>query len=121
MTETGFSEGGETLLSIELRGCLALIFILSAPVFSSRLGEKRVNMVEILQTKSLIGSHGHMKPTSVRYIFKTFFSPQTKNTLFFHFKRKKEGGKKMTKRSEVITFKALIAQRGKKGMTGLVN
>lgn len=94
MTETGFSEGGETLLSIELRGCLALIFILSAPVFSSRLGEKRVNMVEILQTKSLIGSHGHMKPTSVRYIFKTFFSPQTKNTLFFHFKRKKEGEKK---------------------------
>lgn len=37
MTETGFSEGGETLLAIELQGCLALIFILSSPMFPSLL------------------------------------------------------------------------------------
>lgn len=41
MTETGFGEGGETLLPIELRGWLALIFIPSSPVFSSRQGEKK--------------------------------------------------------------------------------
>ncbi len=43
MTETGFSEGGETLLSTELRGCLALIFysLLSSVPISS---EKMVNM-----------------------------------------------------------------------------
>lgn len=35
MTETGFSTGGETPLSIELQGCLTLIFILSSPVFPS--------------------------------------------------------------------------------------
>lgn len=37
MTETGFSEGGETPLAIELQGCLALIFILSSPMFPSLL------------------------------------------------------------------------------------
>lgn len=58
MTETGSSEGGETLLAIELQGCLTLIFILSSPLFPSPL-EKMVNIrVEILQFRSPLGSHG---------------------------------------------------------------
>lgn len=71
MTETGFSEGGETSVSIELQGRLALIFILSSTNSSSHLFWKDGQYgVEILQSKSLIGSHRHMnqKATFVRSV-----------------------------------------------------
>lgn len=90
MTETGFGEGGETLLPIELRGCLALFFILSSPVFSSRQGEK----------KKKKGQYGGNITAQIAYwltrtheiqllsgtVFNYFFLSQNqKNILFFHF------------------------------------
>lgn len=90
MTETGFGEGGETLLPIELRGWLALIFIPSSPVFSSRQGEK----------KKKKGQYGGNITAQIAYwltrtheiqllsgtVFNYFFLSQNqKNILFFHF------------------------------------
>lgn len=51
MTETGFSEGRETPFTIELQGCLALILILSSPMFSSfleRWSMWRVNITVLI-------------------------------------------------------------------------
>lgn len=118
MTETGFGEGGETLLPIELRGCLALIFILSSPVFSSRQGEKKKKEGQyggnITAQISYWLTRTHESNFSQVQFLIIFFFPKTKKTYcsFIFRERKKE---KMTKRSEVITFKALMARRGKKG------
>lgn len=73
--------------------------------------------MEILHPKTLIGLHGdtHPKTTFVSYIFNSL-----KPTLIvLSFSKKK---KKITKRNRVITFKALIVQRGKgKDWSGKLN
>lgn len=108
MTETGFSAGGETHLSIALQGCLALIVILSSSVFPSLL-QTMVNMAWKYYIPNRLLAHTETCIQKLR-LSVTFSTLQNQNALFFHFRKKK----KITKRAEVITFKALIVQGGKR-------
>lgn len=107
ITETGFSKGGEILLSIELQGCLALIFIRFSPMFPFLL-EKMAYMAWKYYSPNRLLAHTDtwiQKAHFCQVHLKKKF--QNQDVLFFHFR------KKITKRAKVITFKALIVQRGK--------